>query len=115
MAEITASAYSDLRNYIQTNWQYIELQDETGTAILRLSPADSRVTSIIEGNSVKITVVVKGSDTDIVAPKTFSKSVIYNVATDGTPFSTESFTAFTIETDQDELTVIHNIEIPQVI
>lgn len=115
MAEITASAYSDLRNYIQTNWQYIELQDDMGVTILRLSPSDTRVTSVIEGNNVKITVVVKGSDTDITAPSTFAKSVIYNVSTGGTPFSTESFTPFTIETDQDELTVIHNIEVPQVV
>lgn len=115
MAEITASAYSDLRNYILSNWQYIELQDDLGTPIVRLSPSDSRVTSVIEGNNVKITIVVKGSDTDIVAPKTFAKSVIFNVATGGTPFSTESFTAFTIEGDQDQLTVIHNIEVPQVI
>lgn len=115
MAEITASAYSDLRNYIQSSWKYIELQDELGTAIVRLSPSDTRVTSIIEGNIVKVTIVVKGSDIDIVAPKTFAKSVIYNVASGGNPFSTESFTAFTIESDLDELTVIHNIEVPQVI
>ncbi|MBB6445632.1 hypothetical protein [Bacillus benzoevorans] len=114
MAEITASAYSDLRNYIQSNWQYLELQDDLGTAIIRLSPADSRVTSTIEGNNVKITVVVKGSDSDITAPKTFAKSVIYKVATGGEPYSTESFTSFTIEGEQDELTVIHTISVPQV-
>lgn len=115
MAEITASAYQNLRDYIQANWKYIELQDETGIAIVRLSPSDLRVTSIIEGNNIKITVVVKGSDSDIVKPKTFAKSVIFNVASGGTSFSTETFTPFTIESDQDELTVIHSIQVPQVI
>lgn len=115
MSEITSQAYADIRNYIKESWQYIELQDEAGNPIVRLSPADSRVTSIIEGNNVKITVVVKGSDSDITAPSTFAKSVIYNVTTGGEPYSTESFTPFTIETDQDELTVIHTIQVPQVV
>ena len=64
MAEITSSAYQDIRNHIQSTWKYIELQDETGNKIIRLSPSDNRVISIIEGNNVKITLVVKGSDED---------------------------------------------------
>lgn len=114
MAEITVAAYSDLRSYIQSNWQYIELQDDLTNAIIRLSPSDSRVTSVIEGNNIKITVVVKGSDSDIALNTTFAKSVIYNVATGGTSYSEESFTPFTIESDQDELTVVHSIQVPQV-
>lgn len=115
MTEITTNAYADLRNYILNNWNYIELQDDQSNPILRLSSADSRVTSTIEGNNVKITVVVKGSDADITTPITFSKSVIYNVATDGSPFSIESFTPFTMQSENDELTVIHTIQVPQVV
>lgn len=116
MAEITSAAYQNLRDYIQSNWNCIELQDESGIKIVRLSPSDSRVTwQHLAGESVlKLQVIIKGSDSDIVAPKTFAKSVIYNVATGGSQFSTESFTPFTIESDQDELTVIHNIEVPKV-
>lgn len=115
MAEISNYAYGELRNFIKTNWQYVELQDEQGNEIIRLSPSDSRVTSEIEGNNVKITVVIKGSDNDINIPCTFAKSVIFDVATGGEPISEESFTPFTLETEQDELTVIHNIQVPQVI
>ncbi|MCC3645823.1 hypothetical protein JGK52_03875 [Cytobacillus oceanisediminis] len=116
MAEITSAAYQDLRSYIQSNWKYIELQDESGNKIVRLSPSDSRVTwTHLSAESVlKLQVIIKGSDADITSPKTFAKSVIYNVATGGSPFSTESFTPFKIESDQDELTVIHNIQVPQV-
>lgn len=117
MAEITASAYQDLRDYIQTNWQYIELQDDVGTPILRLSPSDSRVTwTHLAGEQIlKLQIIVKGSDVDITLPQTFASSHIFNVATGGTSFSDETFTSFTIESDQDELTVIHNAEVPQVI
>lgn len=115
MAEITNYAYQDLRDYIKSNWQFIELQDDQNNPIIRLSPSDSRVKSEIEGNNVKLTVVIKGNDTDITSPSTFAKSVIYDVATGGQPISEESFTPFTIESDQDELTVIHTIQVPQLV
>lgn len=114
MAEINNNGYQSIRDFIQANWQHIELQDEAGTTIIRLSPIDSRVTSIIEGNIVKVSVIIKGSDTDITFPKTFAKSAIFNVATGGQPFSVETFTPFTVESKFDELTVIHNIEVPRV-
>lgn len=115
MAEITSAAYQDLRDYIQSTWKYIELQDESGVAIIRLSPSDNRVTYTAEGQTLKLQVVVKGSDVDINTPTTFAKSAIFDVATGGTSYSVETFTPFTIESDQDELTVIHSIEVPQVV
>lgn len=115
MAEITTQAYVDLRKYIQSNWQYIELQDDAGTKIVRLSPSDNRVTwSHAEGDqTLKLQVIIKGSDSDIVKPSTFVKSAIFNVVTGGQPFSVESFTPFTLEQNEDELTVIHSIQVPK--
>ena len=117
MAEITQAAYQNLRDYIQVNWKYIELQDDLSNVIVRLSPSDSRVTwTHLAGEpTLKLQVIIKGSDTDIMAPKTFAKSIIYNVTTGGSQLSVESFTPFTIEGDQDELTVIHSIEVPKVV
>ncbi|ETI68127.1 hypothetical protein [Neobacillus vireti] len=116
MAEIKQEGYQAIRNYMQANWKYIELQDDTGNKIVRLSPSDLRVTwtHATGEKTLKLQIVVKGSDTDIVKPKTFSKSAIYDVATGGTPYSVESFTSFTMESDQDELTVIHSLEVPKV-
>ncbi|WP_031408012.1 hypothetical protein [Geobacillus vulcani] len=116
MAEITASAYQALRNYIQNNWKYIELRDDMGNAIVRLSPSDSRVKWIHNAGDqvLKLQVVIKGSDADITKPKTFASSAIYDVATGGQPYSIESFTPFTIQSDMDELTVIHEIQVPKV-
>jgi hypothetical protein len=117
MAEITASAYQAIRDYVQNNWKYIELRDDAGNAIVRLSPSDSRVSWVHNtGDQVlKLQIVVKGSDADIQKPKTFASSAIYDVATGGQPYSIESFSPFTIESDMDELTVIHEIQVPQVV
>ena len=117
MAEISNQGYQSLRDYIQSNWQYIELQDDTNTPILRLSPSDSRVTwtHLVGEQTLKLQIVVKGSDIDITYPVTFAKSLIFDVATGGSAYSEETFTPFTIESDQDELTVIHSIQVPQVV
>lgn len=116
MAEISTAAYQELRSHIQSTWKYIELQDATGNKVVRLSPSDSRVTWTHNvGDSIlKLQVIIKGSDTDITAPKTIAKSAIFNLATGGTAFSLEPFTPFTIETDQDEITVVHSIQVPKV-
>jgi hypothetical protein len=116
MAEITASAYQALRNYIQNNWKYIELRDDAGNAIIRLSPSDSRVTWVHNAGDqvLKLQVIIKGSDADITKPKTFASRAIYDVATDGNAYSVESFAHFTIESDMDELTVIHEIQVPKI-
>ncbi|QNG59439.1 hypothetical protein H4O14_16810 [Bacillus sp. PAMC26568] len=116
MMEINTQGYQAIRDYIQSNWKYIELRDGTNAAIVRLSPSDSRVTwtHTAGDQTLKLQIVVKGSDADIPVPKTFASSAIYNVATGGNAYSVESFTAFTMESDQDELTVIHSIQVPKV-
>lgn len=60
--------------------------------------------------------VVKGSDSDLssLLPLTFGKSAIFKVSSGGDSFSTESFTSFTMSSANDELTVVHKIEVPKV-
>lgn len=116
MAEISQAGYQLLRGYIQSNWNYIELQDENNARVIRVSTADSRCTwtHTAGDRTLKLQLVISGSDTEITLPKTVTKSVIYNVATGGNAISTESFAPFTFESNEDELTVIHNIEVPKV-
>ncbi|MDD2288027.1 MAG: hypothetical protein PHY55_04250 [Bacteroidales bacterium] len=119
MAEVNASAYQDLRDYIQANWNYIELQDEAGNPIIRKDITDARVTwnHLAGAQTLELKFVVTGSDVDIssLLPLTFAKSAIFKVATGDTAFSTETFTSFTISSAEDQLTIIHKIEVPQVI
>lgn len=141
MTEVTEQAYQDLRQHIIDTWKYIELRDELDNPIVRLSPDDQRVswvhetvveeveelidydhrgspiyeTTIVKKlpNTLQLQIVIKGTDADITLPTTFVKSVIYNVASDGDPLSEESFTPFDMANDNDQITVIHNITVPQ--
>ena len=117
MAEILNSGYQSIRDFVQANWKYIELRDGAGVAILRLSTADARVKWIHTANSqtLELQVVVKGSDAELSLPKTFGSSAIYSVATGGSAMSIETFSNFTMEATGDELTVIHQLEIPQLV
>lgn len=117
MAEINASGYQSIRDYIQANWKYIELRDGIGTAILRADTSDNRVswTHTAGSQTLELTIVVKGADAGITLPQTFASSAIYDVASGGNPFSVEAFTSFTMEGTGDELTVKHQIQVPKVI
>jgi hypothetical protein len=136
LAQIKELAYQELRLYIQNHWQYIALQDENGAEVLRLSPTDSRVqwihevttgdpeydrygnpipgsgSTVITTNILKLQIVVNGSDAEINAGTTIAQSAIYNVSSGGEPFAQEVFEPFTFGSDQDKLTVVHEILVP---
>ena len=117
MAEITQVAYQDIRDHIQNTWKFIELRNAEGQAVLRLSTDDSRVnwTHVQGERELKLEINVKGTDAEITIPQSFGASAVYNVAVDGTEFSAESFTPFTIESDKDELTIVHAILVPRTV
>lgn len=117
MAEVTSQAYQNLRDYIQSNWNYIELRDDTNTPILRINTSDSRVTWTHTPGSqtLELSCVITGSDADITLPQTFASSAIYNVASGGNAYSVETFTAFTMSNDADQLTIKHQFEVPQIV
>ena len=118
MAEIATKGYEDLRAYVEATWKYIELQNSSGTAIIRKDIGDARVTwnHTAGAQTLQLKFVVKGSDADLsgLLPKTFAKSAIFKVATGGDSMTTETFTSFTMAVADDQLTVIHNIQVPQV-
>lgn len=116
MAEVSAAAYQDIRDRIQSNWTYLELYDNNNAVIFRLAPSDARLTwthapgaQVLERQAV-----IKGNNADVTLPKTFAKSAIFKVATAGDALSTETFTNFTMQTVDDQLTIRHRIEVPDI-
>lgn len=133
MAEINEQAYQDLRTYIQNNWKQLKLQDEEGNDVVTLQADDQRLTwvhamkqevvdydemynpiygDVPDSQTLTLQAIIKGADSDITAPVTITKSVVLNADNDA--LSSETLNPFTIESDEDELTVKHNIQVPQV-
>lgn len=119
MAEINANGYQDIRDRIEANWTYVELRDGSSAAIVRLPVSDSRVTwtHTPGAQTLELTTVIKGDDTDIAAllPKTFASAALFKVAEAGDAMVAETFTSFTMSTAADQLTVIMKVEVPQVV
>jgi hypothetical protein len=117
MAEITGAGYQDIRDHIENTWVYHELRDGAEAAIVRLQVTDPRVswTHEAEAQTLELTTIITGSDVDINLPQTFASSALYKVATDGSALSVESFTQFTIEATNDQLTIKHRVEVPRIV
>lgn len=113
--EIKEAGYQKIRDFIQANWKYIEIRTSTGTKIVRLTTGDSRVnwTHIANARVLELTVILKGSDSDIALPKTFGGSALFDVASEGTAYSEETFTPFTMETAEDQITIKHRVQVPK--
>lgn len=117
MSEINEYGYQKLREFIKSSWQYIELQDKNGNAIIR---KQATVLNHTDGeNIIKLQVVVNGNEigANETTPVTVAKMALYDVATGGEPIANKDFDVADITTltqDVDQLTVVHSIEVPQI-
>lgn len=118
MAATTSAGYQDIRDYIQATWQYIEVRDTAGVAVVRLPVSDARVDWIhaAGAQTLLLRVVLTGSDADIAEPITLRSSAIYKVAAGGSAFGVETLVEgdAPINAPPDTVTITHSIQVPQV-
>lgn len=112
MTQVTEYGYESIRNFIELNWKYVELQDGTGKAIIRLGVGDSRVKwKHLDGErTLKLEIKITGAD--ITLPATIAKTAIFDVATGGSVIASASVEATTLTQAIDELTVTTSIQVP---
>lgn len=123
MGEILQAGYQSLRDFVNSSvsipneWDYIELYDETGSSVTRVSiTSDSRCQWLdVDGdNLLKIEFDVTGADSDIPQPTNLSSSAVWDSASGGNQISAkESFPVTTINQDGDNMTLTHHVKIPQ--
>jgi len=121
MAEILNRGYESLRKGIDPNataekFNVIELTD-SGSGVLRLQLSDSRVTinSGTGANPYEIEVTVSPSDADVSAGQSFDGSRLYFEDVDGSQVTPiETYSSVTLNNSEDELTVRHQVKIPQI-
>lgn len=120
MAEITTAGYQLLRDFIEgtSGFAYIELQEADGTPWDRLEiDADARCvwTHVAEAQTLELTITISGDDADITLPQEFGKSLMFAGAVGGSSLSTETFTTTTVEHENDELIIRHQVQVPEVV
>lgn len=112
MSNITTYAYNKIQNFIAAEVTYLELQDSNGNPIKRFSTADGLTITNV-GQTIEYKIVVTGDSTFI--NQTVSKSVLFDSSTSTDQFATETFTSFTFESAEDELTITHKLEVPEIV
>lgn len=114
MAQINNHGYEKIRQYILSSWNYIEVQETTGIALKRFGIADGlQVTGNATTQEIEYKLVITGDTTFL--GKTVGKSVLLEVATNGSPIATEVFAPFEFSSEQDQLTILHRLQIPQIV
>lgn len=114
--EITQNAYEDIREeYIKDNYNLMEILDDEDNVVLTLEISDNRLSwnHTTGDNPMELTAVLSGSDEEITLPQKISKSVIKK--NDESITVSERLTAdFEFQEEEDELTIRHKLEIPEI-
>jgi hypothetical protein len=125
MSELLSSGYQTIKDYANSSnatppdWDYIEIYDDSDTAVTRVSiTSDARCQWLdVDGDkTLKVEFVVTGSDSDISLPVTIHKSAIWNDTSGngGVQITAkESFADATLNQSGDKVTITHTIDIPQ--
>jgi len=122
MGEILDAGYKSLKDYLASNtpvpnnWDYIEIYDDTGTAVTRVSiTSDSRCEwkDVNGDKTLKIEFVVTGADSDIPLPVTLSSSAIWDGSSGTQMTAKESFADALLNQNGDEATITHTIKVPK--
>lgn len=121
MSEISSAGYQTVRDWMTQSsaWGFHALCNGADVELLRVNiDTDTRSswTHVSGSQTLEVTTVIKGSDSEISAslPVTFAKSKMYKTSSGGSVLSTETFSSITLTTVNDQITVKHQIEVPEV-
>ena len=111
-SEITDSAYQDHRDHIMSNYNHLELLEGVTTHYTIDITGSWVQDPNNDGSDYLLQVEETVTGSEIGVGTTVDTSAVYDV--DGGDLKGENTQAsFTFETEEDELTVVHQFEIPQ--
>jgi len=110
----------DIRTYLQNNWNFIAVLDDAGTEQLRWEVDANANTTWSSGpgtNPLTAQLTITGQDIIDAGgslPVTLARTETYKSSSATTRTSTDTFTDATLEATNDELTITHDYEVPQI-
>ncbi len=115
---IEAAGYDDLRAYIQNNWPFVAILDDTGTEWLRwdvAANANAQWTSGPSTNPLTAELTVTGSDLQnagATLPITLNRTEAYKTSSATTRMGTDTHTDATVQVSGDEVVITHRFRLP---
>jgi len=114
MANINQYGYEKIRSWILGSWTFLELRSPDGTVLKRFGVADGlTITGNATTQELEYRLVVNGDATFL--GQTVGKSVLFDSADSTNAIATEVFTAFEFLSADDQLTVNHRLQVPQIV
>ena len=123
MAELTSDGYQSIRELVNSStkfpndWDDIELYDDAGNAVTRVSiTGDDRCKWIdVDGDkTLQIEFDVTGTDGEIPIPTTLKYSAVWDSGSGGRQITVkEQFAEAVINQSGDNVVITHSIDIPQ--
>ena len=116
MGEIRTEGYQSLRDFIVTEWDYIELYDDTGSSVTRVSVSgDSRFQwQDLDGDNIlQVYGEVSGTDSDIPLGTDLTYAALWDAASGGNQITQlEKYATHPINQAGDGMKLTHNVEVP---
>jgi len=116
MVNLSSYTYQHLRQWFQNTYTWVALYDNNSNEVTRIDiENDSRASwsSSPSSNPLVATINLTGSDSDITPPVTLSGSESFESETATEGAGLDGFADATIKVDADELTLTHEIHLPQ--
>lgn len=120
MTEFNSAGYEDLRTYLQNNWQFIAVLDDSGTEQLRWEIGVNTNTTWASGpntNPLTAELTITGQDlidAGATLPVTLASTEAYKSGTATTVMGSDPITDATVEASGDEVTISHDYEMPTI-
>ena len=114
--EIREAGYQTIRDFIESDWDYIELRDDDDSQVTRIQISEDDLAQWVHASDaqvLEVEVEVQGEDDDIPLDTTFTGSALYNEESGGDELSFDDFSSALIGSEGDILIVTHEIEVPQ--
>lgn len=122
MAEITSTGYQTLLDYLNSSktvpaeWDYIEVYDDVGDPVTRVSvTGDARCswTDVDSDTTLTVNFEITGSDADITLPVTIEKAALWTASSGGKQVTQkESFATDTLDQSGDKLVLNLSVDVP---
>ena len=115
---LSNSGYEDLRTYVENNWSFIGLFDNTDTELIRIDvPNDSRASfsSDSGSNPLRATITLTGEDLfdeGVTLPVTLDHTEVFKTDSTSQEMGSDPVKPATIEAQGDEIIIDHEYSIP---
>lgn len=120
MSQFDSTGFEDLRTYLQNNWAFIALLDDTGTEALRWDANNNANVTWASGpgaNPLTAELTVTGQDlidAGQTLPVTLASTEAYKTSSATTRMGADPMTNATFEAPEDEAVITHDYEMPPI-